>query len=201
MARSPRERVLAFASPVLVVIVGWNQLITAPNKQEIEAAQAKIDNTASLIQSGESRLKVAKVRLEQIENPNQAARDQIETLEERITRLSDREGQSKADNVASIPPDVIVDRVQAAVNRAENVYLVRLFRRPGNEAPSGAANALTHKQFELIVEADYANTARLFQTLEGLDFPLLWRGISYEVEEYPIARTTVRFDIYATESN
>lgn len=202
MGRNPRERVIVFAGGFLAIAALWQMTIFAPQTTRLASQQSEQQSLDSQIDQLEATITSLREAIDNVEDPDEAVRETIAALETDIEALTGGEPRRDLAFIALMPVPSAVDRIRSAIEAGQSLRIIGFDRQPGAGVPiegedNTAEIAVDHRKIRLVVEADYSQTMALLARLETLTVPLVWRSMNYEVTEHPMARVTLRFDIYA----
>ncbi|AGY91811.1 hypothetical protein SPICUR_04135 [Spiribacter curvatus] len=200
--RSPRERVMVFAGGFMAVALIWQMALLSPQSSRLTSLQSEQETLESQMDGLRSTIAALEEQTEDVEDPDQTVRERIASLESQIEAI--RAGESRRDLafITLMPAEEAIDRIGSAIKSEPAPRIIGFDRQPGAGIAVGSDDrttnvAIDHRRMRLTVEADYAQTVALLARLEALTVPLVWRSMDYEVSDHPMARVTLRFDIYA----
>ena len=202
MGRTPRERVLVFAGAFITLALIWQSgLFSAQISRlsELRSRQSAIQLEIDRFQTTNEALRQD---IAELDDPDQPVREEIAALESDIRGLTEGDDRSGLNFIALMPIGEAIARLESVIGGENPVRIISFDRQMGEGLSASADDggrdvAVNHRRLRLVFDAQYAQTTDLMARLETLDVPLVWRSLNYEVTDHPMARVTVRFDIYA----
>jgi len=191
-AQSIRERgLIAFSLIVAVAFLWWNYH-AAPMMSEIEKRQNENMRIDGEVQN--TRVIVDGIRQRIALGVHQEKEVQLERL---IEQLAEVEQQLRVATIELIDPEKMFQLMNQLIYRGSNLQLISLKRREVRSAipPSDPENpeddaGIYRHVLELRFAGSYPDILRYMQSMEALDWKLLWDEIEIVSEEYP--KITVR---------
>lgn len=202
MGRTPRERVLLFGAVFMIIATFWQQSFFSPAATELSGVNARLTS----VETQRDQLRASIERLEQrrqmAEDPDQPLREEIAALQDEVEELNQALVNRGLDFIATVPMRTAMATVQDRIEAPDAPRLISFERRPGTGITTTGESAvddldIRHREFRMVFEGGYQQTVAFLDSLEMDDIQLVWRSLDYEVTEYPEARITVRFDLYA----
>lgn len=192
---------------ILAVILGglilWLYLILVsdPLKAEINSLQQQIRSSETRLVSMRNRAQQAESS--STEDPNRAARQQLERLLVQETRASEQ----LAALTGSVVPPVQMNRLLTGVlNLHPDLRLLKVENQvpqqiSGNRVGAASAQRIFRHGLQLEFEGDYLSTLRYIVYLESLSENFYWDALSIVSEEWPRARINLEIHTLSQEQN
>ncbi|WP_101758875.1 hypothetical protein [Oceanicoccus sp. KOV_DT_Chl] len=203
-ALTQRERILLFATAVVVVFMGLQILLLDPVMKDRKQLQNDIRNFQQQIQLQSSEQQILEAQLAVGVDRNKIKqRDQLQI---EINKLN---AQIQESVVAMIPPKLMPEVLEQLLTESkslkllslENKPVVAVLNQPVGEKNSQQDNAVgatkTNQQalynhsFVLQLSGNYKDAIRYFERLSQLPWRFHWDNLSYKVESYPNAIITL----------
>ena len=197
-ALSQREKVLIFATGLIVIISVMVFLL-------IDPALTKNTKTSDALLPLESEilsLQQQSVIYEQAlaEDPNTKLREQIASVNERMTVLQNQFSAQLSDLILPRQMPVLIEQV---FSQAEGLTLIEMASiKPVNIFADNEAMAevrLYQHGVKLTFEGRFFAVRDFLANLERLTNQIYWRSMAYEVSEYPNAQVTLEVYTLSTE--
>lgn len=182
-----RERAIIAGSIIVVVVFLWWSYHAAPMMAEIEIRQDENQRISTEIES--TRSVVASIRQRIATGVHQEKEGQLARL---VEELSAVEEQLRVTTIELIDPEKMFQLMNQLVYQDSKLTLLSLKRREVRAAiPSsdpqqsdGEAGIYRHV-LELQFSGKYLDILRYMQSMEALDWKLLWDEIEINTEEAP----------------
>ncbi|MDT8427881.1 MAG: type II secretion system protein GspM [Pseudomonadales bacterium] len=193
---------------VLAGLVFWLYLILVsdPLKAEINSLQQQIRNNENRLVTMQSRAQQAETS--STEDPNRAARQQLERLIAQETRASEQLAALTGSVVAPLQMNRLLTGV---LNLHPDLRLLKVENQVPQQITgtrSGAVNAqaanlqrVFRHGLQLEFEGDYLSTLRYIVYLESLSENFYWDAIRIQTEEWPRARINLEIHTLSQEEN
>ena len=202
--RTPRERVLIFLGAFIAIALIWQMTLFSSQMSRLSQLNSQRDAVRSEIDQLETTIGTLQQEIAELENPDERIREEIASLESDIEGLTKGKGdtQSSVDFIALMPISEAITRLQSVIDGDNPVRIISFDRQMGEGVTSNANEdegdvVVDQRRLRLVFEGRYDQTTELMARLEALNVPLVWRSLNYEVTDHPVARVTVRFEIYA----
>jgi MSHA biogenesis protein MshJ len=193
-AQSIRERgLIAFSLIVVISFVWWNNY-AAPMMQKTGLQQVENQDLGAEVEK--TRAIVRDMRQRIAAGVYQEREFQLARLGEELDEV---EAQLRDKTVELIDPEKMFELMNQLIYRDSRLQLLSLKRREVNPAiPSldekdTEAPGIYRHVLEIEFAGKYLDILRYMQTLESLDWKLLWDEIEINSDEYP--KTTVKVAI------
>ena len=202
MGRTPRERVMIFLGAFITLALVWQMGFFSGQASRLSELRSQQSTVQSEIDRFQTTVQALQQQIAELESPDKPIREEIASLEADIRDLTEGGDRSGLDFIALMPIGEAIARLESVIG-GENPFQIISFDRQMGEGVTASASddgrdvTVAHRRLRLVFEAQYGQTTDLMARLEALDVPLVWRSLNYEVTEHPMARVTVRFDIYA----
>ncbi len=193
-AQSIRERGLIAVSLIVVISFVWwnNHAVTMMKKTELLQAKnqdlnAEVENSRAIVRDMRQRIAAGVYQEKEF---------QLARLGEELDEV---EAQLRANTVELIDPEKMFELMNQLIYQDSRLQLLSLKRREVNQAiPSldekdSEAPGIYRHVLEIEFAGNYLDILRYMQTLESLDWKLLWDEIEINSDEYP--KTTVKVAI------
>ncbi|RZU98602.1 type II secretion system protein M [Spiribacter vilamensis] len=203
--RTPRERVLVVGGVFGALALAWHSFFFAPATEQLKGLDNEAESLETQQQQFQATLEALRDEREKARDPNEFARQAIAELETEVDNLTESLVDGGLDFIAAVPMQEAMDRLQSQVRASDLPRFIRFERKPGEGVSDGDSSAasgmnIEHRQITMVFEAGFKKTLALLRSLERNEVQVVWRSLDYEVTEHPLARVTVRFDIYAPTS-
>jgi MSHA biogenesis protein MshJ len=198
-AQSLRQR--ALVTITLLVLLGfcWWNYYAEPMMRNIEAHRlenrrvaGQVQNTREVLQSLRQRIATGIYREKE---------QQLAQLSEELAQVDNR---LRAETVELIDPEKMLQLMTQLVYRESKLKLLSLRRREVRPAiarvegeETGEPGIYRHV-LEIELSGKYADILRYMQTLENLDWKLLWDEIEIESDEHPRIKLTLVMSTLST---
>jgi MSHA biogenesis protein MshJ len=193
-AQPIRERGLIALSLLVVIGFIWWNYYAAPMMQKTERQQAETRRLTGEVEN--TRAIVADIRQRIATGVYQEKEFQLARLGKQLDEVEDRL-RMKTDEL--IDPEKMFELMNQLIYQDSHLQLLSLKRRevrsaipPLDEAEPTAPGLYRHV-LEIEFAGKYLDILRYMQTLESLDWKLLWDEIEIQSDEHP--RTTVKVAI------
>jgi MSHA biogenesis protein MshJ len=194
-AQTLRERIMALAGSIVVVVLLWHTFLVSPldsyrarSREEIRSLEKQVHAL-----KGETEKLAEKLATD----PNEQSRIRKATREQELEKIND-DLQHRVQNL--IPPPQMALVLREILVRQQQLQLVELKTLPAEPVltdsiedsllAEGAARVFRHA-FEMEIRGDYLSTLRYLEELEDLPWRFFWKSLNYEVLEYPEARVVL----------
>lgn len=189
-ALSTRERVLVFATAVLLLSLIWYLLLMQPLAQQAANTQVEIDALQARMEVSNRSFEEQVLR---IAGTDSDFRERYERVQRRLDDVNERLGGYAAE---LIDPAEMARVLEGMLKEQSNLRLVRI-RNLGPEllsASADAQNATFYKHgLEIEFEGSYLACLDYLQQIEALPWRFYWQVLDLEVLEYP--RNRVRIEV------
>jgi len=185
-AQTLRERSLVVATLLGLLCFVWWSYVVEPMTQSIEATQA--DNRRVSEQVEQTRAIVRDVRQRIAAGVYQEKEQQLARLSKELDAV---EIKLREETVELIDPEKMLQLMTQLVYRESKLKLMSLKRRevkpaiPREEGESTEEPAIYRHVLEIELAGKYTDILEYMQTLEQLDWKLLWDEIEIFSEEHP----------------
>lgn len=202
MGRTPRERVMVFLGAFIAIALIWQLLFFSSQTSRLSELRSQRDTVESESERLRATIQSLQQQIAELEDPDDPIREEIASLEADIEALTRSDRQTDLDFIALMPIGNAITHIESVIDSENPVRIISFDRQTGDGVTASArdgdrAVAVAHRQLRLVFEAQYKQATDLMGRLEALDVPLVWRSLNYKVTDHPMARVTVRFDIYA----
>lgn len=186
-AQTIRERgLIAFSIIVVIVFLWWNYY-AAPMMAKVENRQSENDRISSEIQN--TRVVIGSIRQRIAAGVNQEKEIRLSRLVEDLAAV---EEQLRVTTIELVDPEKMFQLMSELVYRDSRLKLLSLQRRevraaipPSDpEKPEDDAGIYRHV-LELQFAGSYLDILLYMQSMEAIDWKLLWDEIEIVSEEYP----------------
>ena len=185
-ARSLRERGLIALSVIVVVSFVWWSNYATPRMSRIETLQLENQRIAGDVEN--QRTLLLDIRRSIAAGVQQEKEVQLARLSNDLAAL---EEQLRVTTIELIDPEKMFELMNQLIYRDSRLKLLNLKRREvkpaipsDNEAETDQAGIYRHV-LEIEFAGKYLDILRYMQTLEALDWKLLWDEIEIVTDEYP----------------
>jgi len=193
-AQPVRERGLIALSLIVVISFLWWNYYAAPMTKQTGLRQT--ENQRLEVEVDNSRAIVADIRQRIATGVYQEKEFQLARLGKELDELED---QLRVKTVELIDPERMFELMSQLIYQDSRLQLLSLKRRevkpaiPSFDEAEPAASGLYRHVLEIEFAGKYLDILRYMQTLESLDWKLLWDEIEIHSDEYP--KTTVKVAI------
>ncbi|MFE8072922.1 type II secretion system protein GspM [Marinobacteraceae bacterium S3BR75-40.1] len=198
---SMRERVLVLGTAAIaVLLLGWGFLIDPVLKRAdtLEEQIASLGGQHSQLEEQARTLQMTLAR-----DPNRPLRQRQERLEGELDALDRRLEELSAQLVS---PEGMVELLKRMLQQHGGLKLQAVQHFPPHRidlasddqdseesrAEGEPALGLYAHEVELTLSGDYFAVLKYLQALEAMDKRLVWRGFSYQVQQWPEAEVHIR---------
>lgn len=186
-AQTIRERALIGVSIIAVIVFLWWNYHAAPIMAEVENRQSENQRISGEVQN--TRVLIGGIRQRIASGVNQQKEVRLTRL---IEDLAAVEEQLRVTTIELVDPEKMFQLMNELIYRDSRLKLISLQRRevrsaipPGDaENPENDAGIYRHV-LELQFAGSYLDILRYMQSMEALDWKLLWDEIEIFSEEYP----------------
>jgi len=198
-AMARREKLLVFATVMLVILLGGWQFQIEPLLDQKERTERQITAADEELMTLRQQQDILYAELSS--DPDAALRQQERQLSERLRRL---DSELEALTTGLIGPEAMVDLLQAMLSDHDGVQLQGIQheapqavsldgRRPvDDEDLMDEGSRLYAHGVTVRISGDYMAVLQYLEALESLDDRLGWQGLDYEVKEWPRAEVRLR---------
>ncbi len=196
-----RQRLLLLVAVVAVFLTLWDAVLMRSSKMREEQAES---DTALLEKQVKALELQAEATLKKLAaDPNLERRKRKAELERQLADLDSGFNERTAD---LIPPSEMVRVLKELLGRDSGLQLVRLESVPasallapdeesGSEGKvdlgSGPVRLFRHG-LVLEMSGDYLSVLRYIQAVEQLPWKFFWESMSYQVQQWPVGRITLK---------
>ena len=197
-ALSQREKVLIFASGMVVVLAVLVFLLIEPGIKE----NGKTSSSIEIARNEVTTLKELQLVYEQAlaEDPDASLKLQIAQVDKRMVRLEENFAAQLADLILPRQMPALIEQV---FSQADGLKLIEMASvSPENifaDNPAMAEVPLYQHGVTLTFEGRYFAVRDFLARLEQLSDKLYWRSMAYHVKEYPTAEVTLQVYTLSTE--
>jgi MSHA biogenesis protein MshJ len=198
-AQPIRERGLIALSLIVVIgFVWWNYYAapmmkkTGQRQEENLQLSAEVENTRAI---------VADIRQRIAAGVYQEKEFQLASLGKQLDEVEDR---LRVKTIELIDPEKMFELMNQLIYRDSRLQLLSLKRRevkpaiPSFDEEAAAAPGLYRHVLEIEFAGKYLDILRYMQTLESLDWKLLWDEIEIHSDEFPKATVKVAISTLST---
>jgi len=198
-AQSLRERGLIAFSLIVVIVFGWWNYYAAPMMKQTELLQTEnrrlgneVENTRAIV--GDIRQRIAA-------GVYQEKEFQLARL---ARELDEMEDQLRVKTVELIDPEKMFELMNQLIYRDSRLQLLSLKRREVKPAIPSLSEDETEEPglyrhvLEIKFAGKYLDILKYMQTLESLDWKLLWDEIEIHSDEYPKVTVEVAISTLST---
>lgn len=212
-ARKKEERGLLLA--MLLIIIGYSWLVFVYDPLNVEQEQLDRQIISLVGQIAQEGNRYFDIQRSYGEDPNAFARNRQRELQQETiavdARLNEIYGQL-------IQPRQMAEVLTTILQRETTLRLVNLENQPSSvlvSTTSGTAVPLVGNAvagigqdgsiqvyrhgLQMVFEGDYVETIRYLRSLENLETSFFWDSLSYEVQEWPVARITLNIFTLSTQ--
>jgi len=182
-----RERVLISGSILVVIVFLWWSYYTAPMMAEVENRQSENQRISTEIDN--ARVAVASIRQRIAAGVHQEKETRLERL---IEDLSAVEEQLRVTTIELVDPEKMFQLMNQLVYRDSKLTLLSLRRRevksaiPATDPEQAEDEAGIYRHvLEMQFAGKYLDILGYMQSMEALDWKLLWDEIEISTDEYP----------------
>ena len=186
-AQTLRERALVAVSALVVVAFLWWMYYAEPTLQQVERLQAEnervgneVDNTRALVADIRQRIKTGVHQEKEVQ------------LAQLIADLNALEDRLRVTTIELIDPEKMFTLMNQLVYRDSGLKLISLQRRevkpaipPADPEDPQEEPSIYRHELEIELAGKYLDILAYMQTLEDLDWKLLWDEIEINSDEYP----------------
>lgn len=198
LKREPRERVLVAVAAFTLVALVWHGQFFSSASTRLSTLNADIGRLASENDQLETSLKELEQQRAEAQDPDEALEEAIVSFEADIAALEQALRDAGIDFIAMVPMRDAMSALQNELVNPAAPRITRFDQSPGAglDSADGAID-IEQRQISLVFEANFHQTLDFLSILEESEVPLVWRSLSYQVTEYPVAAVSLEFDLYA----
>lgn len=193
-ALSTRERVLLLLTGLLLLLLPAHSLWLEPEWLSYQKLLQREQELSQSLQLQQQANQASRSRL--LDDPNQALRGELGTLEQQLQQVDQRLRQETLDLIAAERMPQVLERVLAGSGRLQLLSLTSLPPEPVL-AGSKPLNLFQHG-LRLQLEGSYFDVFQYLRALEGLPERFYWRSLDYQVTRYPHAQVTLELYTLST---
>ncbi len=197
-AQTPRERALIAVSLLVAIVFVWWAYYFDPMVADIDARQA--ENTRLQTEIGNTRGVLADIRRRIDEGVHNQQRAQLVKLQSELQQL---ESELRVTTIELVDPEKMFQLMNQLLYRDSNLKLLGLRRRDVRPAfeideAEGEEAGIYRHVLEIEFEGSYLDILAYVQSLERLDWKLLWDEIEIASGEYPRASVKIAVSTLST---
>jgi MSHA biogenesis protein MshJ len=198
-AQSTRERALVVITVIALLGFSWWNYYAKPMTRNIETRQQQNRQVQNQLES--TRVILSDLRQRIAVGVHQEKRQQLVKLR---TQLQAVENQLRAETVELIDPEKMLQLMTQLIYRESRLELLSLRRRevkpaiPRVEGEGSGEPGIYRHVLEIELAGKYADIVNYMQTLEGLDWKLLWDEIEVKSDEHPRIMLTLVMSTLST---
>ena len=200
-----RQRLLLLAAIVAVFLTLWDAVLMRSSELREEQAESDVSLLEKQVKALELEAEATLKKL--AADPNLERRKRKAELERQLADLDAGFNERTAD---LIPPSEMVRVLKELLGRESGLQLVRLESVPASpllapEKERGSESASEAKvdlgsgpvrlfRHGLVLEmsGDYLSVLRYIQAVEQLPWKFFWESMSYQVQQWPVGRITLK---------
>jgi MSHA biogenesis protein MshJ len=184
-----REKIIVVSAMLAIFWSLWDSFFYQPAskkqltlKQELISLNSEISTqrqTASLLQSAGNA------------DPNKEIQNKLAELKAQYTRLQE---QVMFGNKRFVPPERMADALSDMLKQNHQLTLLKLESLPATTLLEAKEQYQPIYKHGLVITfaGTYADTVRYLESLEALQWAIIWESLDYKVKEYPMAEITIR---------
>mgnify|MGYP001611981981 CR=1 FL=1 len=192
-ALSLRERAILFMSLLAVLFLFANQVLFPSLRAQQKQLEQQIGD--KLVQVNTINTQVGRIIAEGTEDPDAAQRARLTELRRQFAELE----ISSADITRGlVSPREMTRLVHTMLRENSSLQLVKAenlspeaISLDGSEKPAAAGAAVYRHGLRLQVRGRYADIVRYLNTLERLNWRVMWGEVKLETERYPVTYATL----------
>ncbi len=197
-AQTPRERALIAVSLLVAITFVWWAYYFDPNVAEIEKRQAA--NSRLQTEIDNSRAVLADIRRRINDGVHNEQQAQLAKLQSELRQLEER---LQVTTIELVDPEKMFQLMNQLLYRDSNLKLIGLRRRDVRPAfevdeTQGEQAGIYRHVLEIEFEGSYLDILAYVQSLERLDWKLLWDEIEIASGEYPRASVKIAVSTLST---
>lgn len=198
-ALSTRERALIALTVLVAFGFAWWGLYAEP--QMVRLAQQTADNQRLAAEVGRTRAAVADIRARIAGGVHRQKQSELALLQQELAAVEER---LEVETVELIDPEKMFRLMQQLVSGQSRLKLIGLRRRevkPALPVADGdeAGPAIYRHVLEIEFAGRYLDILDYVQSLETLDWKLLWDEIDLESGKYPAVRLRLAISTLSTD--
>ncbi len=198
-AQTLRERALVTITLLVVIGFAWWNYYAEPMMLNIEARKLENRRVATQVENTREVLQNIRQRI-----ASGVYREKEQQLARLSTELAEVEQQLQQETVELIDPERMLQLITQLIYRDSRLELLSLKRREVRPAiarvdgeETGEPGIYRHV-LEIELAGKYVDILRYMQTLENLDWKLLWDEIEIEGENHPEVKLTLVLSTLST---
>lgn len=197
-AQTPRERALIAISLLVAILFVWWAYYLDPQTTATDSLQA--ENTRLQNEIDNTRRVLADIRRRINNGVNSQQQAQLAKLQSELQQL---EADLRATTIELVDPEKMFRLMNQLLNRDSNLKLLGLRRRDVRPAfeideADGEEAGIYRHVLEIEFEGSYLDILAYVQSLERLDWKLLWDEIEIASGEYPRASVKIAVSTLST---
>ncbi|GHA12141.1 MSHA biogenesis protein MshJ [Oceanisphaera arctica] len=189
MARNPRERWLLLGAGW--ALLAWLGLVVFEATVQARLLQLQADNVQLNRTLAERKKSTDELNgvIARLSLPEY--RQQIEQLKQRLARL-DSKVSGRLQSL--VGPEQMAGLLLDVLAQENDLQLVQLQNRPAQAIATPTGTTLYRHGISLQLQGSYTQLLGYVRRLESLQGQLYWKGLEFELEQYPDAR--IRLDFF-----
>ncbi len=195
-AQTPRERALIAISLLVAIVFVWWAYFFDPTVTEIETQRA--ENSRLQTEIGNTSRVLADITRRMNEGVHNQQQAQLAKLQSELQQL---ESELQVTTIELVDPEKMFQLMNQLLYRDSNLKLLGLRRRdvrPAFEVAEGEEAGIYRHVLEIEYEGSYLDILAYVQSLERLDWKLLWDEIEIASGEYPRASVKIAVSTLST---
>lgn len=200
-----RERILVLFTSLAIVYFTWDSMVYSSlfsSKEEKSNTATSIRNKITSMQTQLDKLSAA-IKID----PTQSLKNNVtklisdnNALEDEIIKLMSQLIPAK--EMANLLGKVLAADKNIKIIDIKNIKEVPLFVDKNAKEKEASEKFQVYKHgLEIEFEANYFDTIQFLQTIENLQWKLLWSEFSYSVTKHPIAQVKVLINTLSSEQS
>lgn len=191
---SLRERVMICAVGVVLFMFPGFLVFVDANQQASARLQASIEHQRMEKDKLEAELQVWQARL--TSNPNDAMREEIESLTEKIKTLDE---SLKTETLTLIDASLMTEILLNVMKVDGSLEVVALESSAPELVVKQKNISLYQHGVSITIRGKYLDVLKHLKTLENQKYNFYWKSLDYKVQEYPYAE--VKLELYTLSIN
>lgn len=210
---SLRERAVILAAMLTLLFLGWYAYLIEPLKLTEKTLVSELDKKRGQLQTLNDQFTLMSDKQKQ--DPNAIARERLQKLREEQKQLTEELRGATANLVA---PELMPEVLRSMLKSAEGLTLISmrglgstpLFQAPADAKPAkpgapaapaeaedapkspGVLDSAYKHGVQMEFSGDFFATLEYLKRLEALEWKFFWDSVTFDVQDYPQAMTTVR---------
>ena len=203
-ALSLRERAIVMAGILTLMFLGWYSYLMEPLLQEEKRIMSELDDKRTQLQSLNDQF--VQMTGQRQQDPDQENSKKLANIRQQVAQVKQQVNSATANLV---PPETMPDILRMVLNKTQGLTLLSLnglggtplvLTKEADEATKAGAVAVQKDSdpatvfkhgMQIEIAGNYFETLNYMRALEDLEWGFFWDQVSFEVKDYPQAKTRI----------